>query len=56
MNAPSGVIEGGWEYVWAAYSLTAVILLGYAATLIARYRAERRKAAWEGAGAPGVRA
>ena len=56
MNAPSGVIEGGWEYVWAAYSLTAVILLGYAATLIVRYRAERRKAAREGAGAPGVRA
>ena len=45
MNAPSGVIEGGWEYVWAAYAMTAVILLGYAVSLIARYRAERRKAA-----------
>lgn len=45
MNAPSGVIAGGWEYVWAAYSVTAVILLGYAGSLIARYRAERRKAA-----------
>jgi hypothetical protein len=50
MNAPSGVIEGGWEYVWAAYSITAVILLGYAASLIARYRAEQRRAARQGAG------
>jgi heme exporter protein CcmD len=45
VNAPSGVIEGGWEYVWAAYAVTAVILLGYAASLLARYRAERRRAA-----------
>jgi hypothetical protein len=44
MSAPSGVIVGGWEYVWAAYSVTAVILLGYAASLILRYRAERRRA------------
>lgn len=51
MNAPSGVIEGGWEYVQAAYSVTAVILLGYAASLIARYRAEQRRAQRPGAGA-----
>ena len=49
MNAPSGVIAGGWEYVIAAYTATAVILLGYAASLIARYRAERRRAASQGA-------
>ena len=49
MNAPSGVIAGGWEYVVAAYAITAVILLGYAASLIARYRAERRRAARQGA-------
>jgi hypothetical protein len=48
VSAPSGVIVGGWEYVWAAYSVTAVILLGYTASLIARYRAERRKAARAG--------
>ena len=52
MNAPTGVIVGGWEYVWAAYAVTAVILLGYTASLIARYRSERGKA--RGAGAPGV--
>ena len=45
MSAPSGVIAGGWEYVWGAYLASAVILLGYAASLIARYRAERRRAA-----------
>ena len=49
MSAPSGVIEGGWEYVCAAYSLTAVILLGYAASVVARYRAERRRSARAGA-------
>jgi hypothetical protein len=49
MSAPSGVIVGGWEYVWAAYSVTAAILLGYTASLIARYRGERRKAARGGA-------
>jgi heme exporter protein CcmD len=50
LSAPSGVIAGGWEYVWAAYAVTAVILLGYAASLIARYRAEKRRADREGAG------
>jgi heme exporter protein CcmD len=49
VSAPSGVIEGGWEYVIAAYGITAAILLGYAASLIARYRAERRRAARQGA-------
>jgi heme exporter protein CcmD len=48
MNAPSGVIAGGWGYVVAAYAITAAILLGYAASLIARYRAERRRAARQG--------
>jgi Heme exporter protein D (CcmD) len=49
VSAPAGVIAGGWEYVWAAYTVTAVILIGYAASLIARYRAERRRAARQGA-------
>jgi len=50
MNAPSGVIVGGWEYVWAAYTATAVILIGYAVSVIARYRAEKKRAAREGTG------
>ena len=39
----TGVIEGGWAYVWAAYGVSAVILIGYAVSLHRRYRAERRK-------------
>jgi hypothetical protein len=35
-----GVLEGGWEYVTAAYVVTAVILTTYAVSVIARYRAE----------------
>ncbi|HUG54978.1 MAG TPA: heme exporter protein CcmD [Vicinamibacteria bacterium] len=38
-----GVIEGGWEYVWSAYGLTAAILFGYAASVHLRYRAERAR-------------
>jgi heme exporter protein CcmD len=39
----AGVISGGWEFVWAAYGLSAVILTGYAVSVIARYRAQRRR-------------
>ena len=42
MGAP-GVISGGWEFVWAAYGATAVILLGYALSVYARHRAQRRR-------------
>ena len=35
----TGVIQGGWEFVWAAYAVTAAILTGYAVSVIARYRA-----------------
>ena len=39
----AGVIEGGWPFVWAAYGISAVILIGYAVSLHRRYVAERRK-------------
>ena len=39
----SGIIEGGWSFVWGAYGATAAILIGYAVSLHRRYRAERRK-------------
>ena len=39
----SGIIEGGWEFVWGAYGISAVILIGYAASLLLRYRDERRR-------------
>ena len=42
-GAPTGVIAGGWEYVWAAYGLSAAILLGYAVSIYVRYRSERTR-------------
>ena len=27
----SGIVHGGWGYVWAAYIITALVLGGYAA-------------------------
>lgn len=38
-----GVIAGGWNYVWAAYIVTALMLGGYAASVVARYRAALRR-------------
>ena len=43
MTGAPGVITGGWEFVWAAYGVTAVILTGYAVSVIARHRAQRRR-------------
>jgi hypothetical protein len=40
---PVGVIEGGWEFVQAAYGLSAAILFGYAVSIHIRYRAERAR-------------
>jgi hypothetical protein len=34
----SGVVQGGWEFVTAAFLVTAVMLTGYTASVIARYR------------------
>jgi heme exporter protein CcmD len=39
-----GVIEGGWEFVWGAYGVSATVLLLYALSVHARYRAERARA------------
>jgi hypothetical protein len=33
-----GVVEGGWEFVIAAYAVTAVVLLGYAFSVFWRLR------------------
>jgi heme exporter protein CcmD len=35
-----GVVEGGWEFVWAAYGISAAILVGHAVSVHVRYRAE----------------
>lgn len=37
----TGVIEGGWEYVWASYVTTWVFVVGYAGSLWIRSREER---------------
>ena len=39
----SGVVEGGWEFVTAAYALSALIMAGYFISVHLRYRAERRR-------------
>ncbi len=39
----TGMIEGGWEFVWGAYGVSAAILIGYALSIHRRYRAERRR-------------
>ena len=36
----SGVLQGGWEFVWTAYALSACVLVSYAASVILRHRAE----------------
>jgi heme exporter protein CcmD len=46
-----GVIVGGWEFVWAAYAVTAAILVGYAVSVYLRYRAERARREREAGGA-----
>jgi hypothetical protein len=36
----SGMMPGGWNFVVAAYSVTAIVLTIYGATIIARLRSE----------------
>ena len=36
-----GVISGGWTFVCAAYIITALVLGGYAWSVLMRYRKER---------------
>ena len=40
----SGVLSGGWEFVWAAYTATAVAFVAYTLSLLSRVRrAEARR-------------
>jgi len=45
----SGVVEGGWVFVAAAYIITAVVLTGYAASVFLRYRSVKNRAATDAA-------
>jgi heme exporter protein CcmD len=38
----TGVIEGGFEYVVAAYAITALVLVGYAGSVYLRWRRARK--------------
>ena len=40
----NGIVVGGWEFVWAAYALTAIALLAYGVMVVTRAREERRRA------------
>ena len=39
----SGVIEGGWEFVVAAYAVTAAVLGAYAISVFLRFRSEKAR-------------
>jgi heme exporter protein CcmD len=43
-----GIIEGGWPFVWAAYGISAAILIGYAVSVHRRYRDELRRGRKDG--------
>jgi heme exporter protein C len=55
MQAPAaditGRIQGGWEFVVAAYTVSAAILIGYAVSVHLRYRQERARHGQEEGGA-----
>jgi heme exporter protein CcmD len=42
-----GVLTGGWEFVWLAYGVSAVVLIGYSISVYVRYRTELRRQAHE---------
>lgn len=44
----NGVVLGGWEYVWAAYGVTAVAFLIYGVTLVTRFRDAKARVPQEG--------
>jgi hypothetical protein len=39
----TGVIQGGWGFVVAAYCVSGIVLIGYAISVHVRYRAERAR-------------
>lgn len=42
--SPAGVIQGGWEFVIAAYAVSAAVLFVYGVSLVLRYRSARARA------------
>ena len=37
-----GVVSGGWEFVWAAYGVTATVFIFYTISLVKRLREDRK--------------
>lgn len=37
-----GIVIGGWEFVWAAYGLSAAAFLIYGVSLVSRLRQSKR--------------
>jgi hypothetical protein len=42
-----GIIEGGWEFVVGAYVVSAVVFVGYTASVLRRYAVELARAVRE---------
>jgi hypothetical protein len=42
-EVPEGVVAGGWSYAIAAYSITALVLVAYAWSLVSRLRKASRE-------------
>jgi hypothetical protein len=40
----TGVVHGGWGFVWTAYAVTATVFILYSLSVFWRYRAERARA------------
>jgi hypothetical protein len=43
----SGIVQGGWPYVWAAYIVTALVLGAYAARVVVLHQIGKRLARHE---------
>jgi len=50
-----GAIEGGWEYVWSAYGITVVVLIGYTISVLLRWRSAVRRRDREAGAASGAK-
>ena len=44
------MIQGGWEFVVAAYAVTAAVLGAYAISVFLRFRGEKARASKEASG------
>jgi hypothetical protein len=43
----TGIVQGGWPFVWAAYIVSALVLGGYAAHILVLHQVGKRLAQHE---------